>query len=137
MPFDGIGSISEERLRKIDAVSNLLASPDRWYKGALTSHDGRHCIRGAILAVGASGLLEPAVLQAINDVTGKRFRRIEAFNDHPDTEHGQVVAVLARTRESIVAAAPTPTRLVRPPSAPSWTGMVRGWLRGVRGLPAG
>jgi len=33
MPFDGIGSISEERLRKIDAVSDLLASPDKWYKG--------------------------------------------------------------------------------------------------------
>jgi hypothetical protein len=137
MPFDGIGSISEERLRKIDAVSDLLASPDKWYKGALTSHDGRHCIRGAILAVGASGFLEPAVLQAINDVTGKRFRRIEAFNDHPDTEHGQVVTVLAQARANIAAMTPVAVRLARRPASPSWTGTVRSWFRGLRGAPTG
>jgi hypothetical protein len=136
MPFDGIGSISEERLRKIDAVSELLASPNRWYKGALTSHDGRHCIRGAILAVGASGLLEPSVLQAIHDVTGKKFRRIEAFNDHPDTEHDQVVAVLARTRENLAATA-TAVRLARPPAPPSWRATIRDWVQGLRSLPVG
>src|SRR5437868_7950263 len=85
MPFDGAGFGYNESLQKLDTVIDLLETPDRWCKGALRSHDGRYCIRGAIRAVSGSDVLEPAILNAIGQVAGRRFRRIEAFNDHPNT----------------------------------------------------
>src|SRR3954471_13219989 len=101
MPFDGVGFVADESLQKIDAVIDLLATPDRWCKGALRSHDGRYCIRGAVRAVDAADTLEPSILEAIGQVAGKRFRRIESFNDHPNTSHEQVLAVLHRARENL------------------------------------
>jgi hypothetical protein len=101
MPFDGAGFGYNESLQKLDTVIDLLETPDRWCKGALRSHDGRYCIRGAIRAVSGSDVLEPAILQAIGQVAGRRFRRIEAFNDHPNTTHDQVVSVLARARSNL------------------------------------
>src|SRR5712671_1914264 len=106
MPFDGAGFGYNESLQKLDTVIDLLETPDRWCKGALRSHDGRYCIRGAVRAVDGAELLEPAILQAVVEVAGRRFRRIEAFNDHPNTSHDQVVAVLARARDNIVAGKP-------------------------------
>lgn len=102
MPFDGVGLPADDKLYKIDAVIELLANPERWCKGALTSHNGRHCIRGAMIAANAIDLEAP-VLAAIREVAGKRFRRIESFNDHPATEHAQMLQVLARTRDNIMA----------------------------------
>jgi hypothetical protein len=101
MPFDGVGFVSDKSLQQIDAVIERLANPDKWCKGALRSHDGRYCIRGAVRAVGAVDVLEPVILQAIGEVAGKRFCRIESFNDHPNTSHAQVLAVLARARDNI------------------------------------
>src|SRR4029077_6550985 len=100
MPFDGGGFVANEPVDKLDSVIDLLGMPDRWCKGALRGRDGRYCIRGAIRAVNGAELLEPAILQAIGQVAGRRFRRIEAFNDHPNTSHHQVVEVLARARRN-------------------------------------
>src|SRR3954451_25498967 len=72
MPFDGVDYVSSEPLRKIDTVIDLLSTPDKWCKGALRSHDGRYCIRGAVMSVGATDQLEPAILQAIGEVAGGR-----------------------------------------------------------------
>ena len=101
MPFDGVDFVSVKSLQQIDAVIDRLATPDKWCKGALRSHDGRYCIRGAVRAVGGADALEPVILQAIGEVAGKRFCRIESFNDHPNTSHAQVLAVLSRARENI------------------------------------
>src|SRR5580700_7923345 len=108
MPFDGVGFVTHESLDKLDAVVELIGTPDRWCKGALRSHDGRYCIRGAVRAVDGAELLEPAILQAVVEVAGRRFRRIEAFNDHPNTSHDQIVAGkpggnAARLRETTAA----------------------------------
>jgi hypothetical protein len=117
MPFDGAGFNYGEPLQKLDLVMDLLETPDRWCKGALRSHDGRYCIRGAIRAVSASDLLEPAILQAIGQVAGRRYRRIEAFNDHPHTTHDQVVAVLARARNNLSGGASIAASRLREPLA--------------------
>ena len=128
MPFDGVGFVSNESLQKIDAVIDLLGSPDKWCKGALRSHDGRYCIRGAVRAVDAADLLEPTILNAIGEVAGKRFRRIESFNDHPNTSHEQVVAVLTRARDNIVsgklAVRPADEKTARP----TWRGFLASWF---------
>jgi hypothetical protein len=132
MPFDGVGFVSNDPLYKIDAVIDLLSTPDKWCKGALRSHDGRYCIRGAVRAVDAVEVLEPMILRAIGEVAGKRFRRIESFNDHPNTSHDQVIAVLYRAREHIGAGAP-PFAIERPAAVSrltTWRGALFGWMAG-------
>ena len=131
MPFDGVGYISSEPLRKIDTVIDLLSSPDKWCKGALRSHDGRYCIRGAVMSVGATDMLEPAILQAIGEVAGRRFRRIESFNDYPNTTHEQVVAVLNRARDNMTdgLAAKLWTPTVAKSPASSWRSTLRSWFQ--------
>jgi len=140
MPFDGVGFVVDESVQKLDAVIDLLGTPDRWCKGALRSHDGRYCIRGAIRAVNGAELLEPVILQAIGQVAGRRFRRIEAFNDHPNTSHDQVVAVLSRARRNIegVPSAATARQLYQPIMSLRawWRGAVQGWANGWGSAPA-
>jgi hypothetical protein len=135
MPFDGVGFVSTDPLQKIDAVIDLLGTPDKWCKGALRSHDGRYCIRGAVRAVDAAELLEPVILQAIGEVAGKRFRRIESFNDHPNTSHEQVLAVLTRARDRInlgFSAGGGIEPQVQPPMSrlAAWRGALLGWFTG-------
>src|SRR5258708_14121331 len=96
MPFDGVGFVTHESLDKLDAVLELIGTPDRWCKGALRSYDGRYCIRGAVRAVDGSELLEPAILQAVVGLAARRFRRIAAFNDPPHTTHHQIVPAFSR-----------------------------------------
>jgi hypothetical protein len=104
MPFDGVGFALEDRVGKIDKVIDLLATPDKWCKGVLRTPDGRRCIRGAMMAVEGAHCLQPAMLQAIREVTGKHYLRIESFNDHVDTDHTQVLAVLGRARDHLISA---------------------------------
>jgi hypothetical protein len=126
MPFDGVEFVSNDSLRKIDAVIDLLATPERWCKGALRSHDGRYCIRGAVRAVNAAEVLEPTILRAIGEVAGQRFRRIESFNDHPNTSHEQILAVLSRARHHLRAGTIGGGGAVEPQTTP-----VPGGLRGA------
>jgi len=131
MPFDGVGFITHESLDRLDAVVELIGTPDRWCKGALRSHDGRYCIRGAVRAVDGAELLEPAILQAVVEVAGRRFRRVEAFNDHPNASHDQIVAVLSRARDNIIAGKPVgnAARLRETTAAmlASWRGALLDW----------
>jgi hypothetical protein len=130
MPFDGVGFITHESLDKLDAVIDLIGTPDRWCKGALRSHDGRYCIRGAVRAVNGAELLEPAILQAVVEVAGRRFRRIEAFNDHPNTSHDQIVAVLHRARDNIIAGKPAGSTARLRETTASWLSAWRGAVLG-------
>lgn len=131
MPFDGAAFASPKSLEQIDAVIGRLATPDKWCKGALRSHDGRYCIRGAVRAVGGSEVLEPIILKAIGEVAGNRFGRIELFNDHPNTSHAQVLAVLARARDHIAAGKRLTGALRRgAPSPGSLLGSLRLAMRG-------
>src|SRR5258708_10430718 len=98
MPFDGVGFGFDDRMSKIDKVINLLATPDRWCKGTLRTHDGRHCIRGAIMAVDGVGTLPPVVLRAINEETGRHYPPIEPFHDHTHTPPAPVVEGQAAPR---------------------------------------
>ena len=130
MPFDGVAFPAAERVNKLDVVIDLLATPDRWHKGALISHDGRRCIRGAVMAVDATGVLEPVILQAISEVAGKRFRRIESFNDHPNTDHEQVLTVLRHARDNLALGQGAPVARSSETRSPrSWRQAAFGWLQ--------
>lgn len=103
MPFDGREySLRVDALEKIDRVIEQLPSEDRWCKGALYTVDGRRCILGAMQAVNGAMTLKQPILQAIQEVTGRRYTAIETFNDRRTTTHAQVVAVLQRARQDIV-----------------------------------
>jgi len=129
MPFDGVGLGLDDRVGKIDRVIDLLGTPDRWCKGTLKTHDGRRCIRGAIMAVDGVGTLQPVVLRAINEVTGRHYRRIESFNDHPDTDHVQVMEVLTRARDDLIVGRLTALRN-KPATAPAgWHVKLASWMK--------
>lgn len=102
MPFDGLAFVDHEPLDKMERVIGLISTPAKWCKGSERNRAGQYCIRGAMIAAGALETLEPVVLQAVHDVAGRHFRRIEEFNDHPRTTHGQVIEVLDRARTKIV-----------------------------------
>jgi hypothetical protein len=127
MPFDGVGFSVDDRLRKIDEVINLLATPEQWCKGKLSTYDGRHCIRGAMMAVNGVGTLQPVVLRAINQVSARHYQRIESFNDHPDTDHSHVVEVLARARIDMAAGHLAAIR-GRPPAPVGWGRRMVRWI---------
>ena len=102
MPFDGAEFfVPGERLQKLETVIQLVEDPSSWGKGTLKSSDGRYCIRGAIIAAGGIGVLEPPILEAINQVTGKAYARIEQFNDDAATNHQLVCRVLGRAWENL------------------------------------
>ena len=54
-------------------------------------------------AVGVGNVFEPIILRTIGEISEREFCCIESFNDHPETQHRDVVALLYRIRGSIVA----------------------------------
>ena len=123
MPFDGVGFPINDRVSKIDQVIDLLATPNQWCKAQFKTHDGRYCIRGAIMAAEGADFLKPIMLQAIREVTGQRYLRIESFNDHPYTRHAQVLRVLMRARQLVVSRwAPDTTA---PPGRAGWSALLQ------------
>src|SRR6516164_4041447 len=106
MPFDGNDDESRiEILDKLEEVIALLSDKRHWCQGQLQTTDGRYCIGGAMMAVGATLALRPLILQAIEQVTGRDYARIERFNDHPGTTNGLVVKGRQKARENMIGGA--------------------------------
>lgn len=105
MPFDGtdLTILENPTLLKLGQVERLLATEQQWCKGSLQDGDGRRCLVGAMKAAEARQILEPIVLRAAREVGGKRYWRIEFFNDDPRTTHADVLRVLRRARENVIA----------------------------------
>jgi hypothetical protein len=125
MPFDGTHAPRLIAYEKIEEVMKLIGSEDRWCKGSLSTLDGRRCLVAAMQTVHAQQMLEPIVLHAIRDVTGKHFRRIERFNDHRTTSHATVMRVLSRARDSLFESA------MVVPEQGTGRGGFGGWLKGL------
>ena len=102
MPFDGIDAFDNHPIAKLGAVERMLATEQQWCKGRLRDPHGRHCLVGAIEAVGGRQVLQKPILQAAREVSGKRYWRIEFFNDDPRTTHADVLQVLRRARENMI-----------------------------------
>ena len=103
MPFDGNElRVRIDALATLDRVIDLLRDENRWCKGALNTVDGRRCILGAMQALSGAMILREPILHAIHDVTGKRERTIENFNDRRATTHAKVISVLHRARADIL-----------------------------------
>jgi hypothetical protein len=125
MPFDDAGYRGDTRIvGKVDEVIDLLNDGKGWCKQQLHVGDQRHCIVGALRRVGAEADLQGPILEAIRQVTGRRYARIEHFNDHPLTRFPLVLRVLKQARENVATSRPVE---VRPPrSIWAWFGPRRG-----------
>lgn len=103
MPLDDVGFADRiGPLDKIERVIDLLAQEERWCKGEPVAADGRRCLMGAVNEVDGAEVLAQPILAAIRQVTARRFRRIEQFNDDAATTHPLVLEVLFRARENII-----------------------------------
>jgi hypothetical protein len=105
----------------MDAVIDLLATEDRWCKGALKNLMGQRCLMGAMQEAHAL-ILKPYVLSAIRDVTGKNYHTVESFNDRRTTTHALVLDVLHHARRDLESG--------RPPASAN-AGSITGWCRSV------
>ena len=130
MPFDAIGFAFDDRVSKMDQVISLLDTRDKWCKANFKTPDERYCIRGAIMAVEGAEVLQPIVLRAIREVASARYRRIESFNDHPYTDHAQVLRVLAHARHLLVSGQWTAEPAERT-GAVSWPALLRTLLNSI------
>lgn len=105
MPLDGteLGVLENSPLAKLGELERLLINEQQWCKGKLRDKGGRYCLVGAIQAVEARLLLGPIILRAAREVGGRHYWRIESFNDNPHTTHADILRVLRRAREDIIA----------------------------------
>ena len=69
------------------------------------------------------------VLEYLNQVTGRHYRSIEAFNDHPFTDHAQVVEVLVRARTDLAMGHLAAIR-ARAPAPVGWGRRMVRWING-------
>ena len=102
MPFDGLDP-SLIYITKFDEVIDLIGNEQRWIKGTERNWQGQYCLKGALKSVGMAKVFAPVVLRSIEEVTGKRYRCIESFNDSQKTTHSEILSVLNRAREHLVA----------------------------------
>lgn len=123
MPLDSLEFTQPPLLSKLGRVERLLATEQQWCKGRLRDSDGRHCLVGAIEAADGWKEIAPIVLRAAREVSGKRYWRIESFNDDPRTTHVQVLAVLRVARQKIIAS--MAENCDREPWHSRWTRAVR------------
>ncbi len=102
MPFDGLEA-PFSYLAKFDQVIDLIESPEQWTKHTYKTPRGQYCLKEALNTVGIAEIFEPIILRAAEKATEREYCCIESFNDHPETTHGDVVAVLHRTRVDVAA----------------------------------
>jgi hypothetical protein len=84
-------------------VIDLIENPKKWGKNTYINRSGQYCLIGALNAVGVGKLFEPIILKTIDEMTDREFCSLKSFNDHPETLHRDVVAVLYGTRGRIAA----------------------------------
>ncbi len=121
MPFDGTGYDNRAVvLEYMDKVIALLAREDGWCKQQLRSFDGKRCVLGAMMAADSTLVLKAPIVQAIRQVTGRDYLRIEIFNDHPLTSHALVMRVLHQARDNIAAGTEAPVMARHDSRAAAW-----------------
>jgi hypothetical protein len=101
MPLDGTGFEADERVSQIDGVIQLIGLSHKWVKGKRRTGNGRFCLTGALIELSATRL-RPVVLEAIPEITDKRYGSIEAFNDDVETSHVIVMRVLGCARANLI-----------------------------------
>lgn len=118
MPFDDphrqieIETPNKEEIAILDKMAELLATPDRWCKGAASKTGPKGevllCIYAAlnVAATGSPCILVPRTAAALRveislcDALPRHYPRPLAFNDAPTTTHTDILALITRARRS-------------------------------------
>jgi hypothetical protein len=103
MPYDGRYFFRTSAATQVERVMEVIATEDMWCKNRLATADGRHCLRGALRAAGATYRVDRMLMRTIRQVTGQRLT-IEAFNDNDHTTHASVLNILNSARDQALAA---------------------------------
>lgn len=102
MPFDGQDQKPEIQI--LDRMRELLATSDRWCKGALNAPSGARCLMGAFYEVNGPVHSEQSaghrVFHSLKNLTGTY--KLHNFNDAPTTSHSDVLALIDAARERII-----------------------------------
>ncbi len=100
--------LAKPEIALLDKVRDLLATPEKWCKNAL-EHDGRHCVYGA-LNLASYGDCMPRVgagatyKNVERALVGETVRSdIILFNNAPHTEHADILALIDRARDRLLA----------------------------------
>jgi hypothetical protein len=102
MPFDGVAA-PFSYLAKFDQVIDLVETPTHWIKHSYNTPWGGYCLKEVLNVVGVAETFEPIILKAAEEVMEREFCCVESFNDHPLTTHADVIAVLHRVRDNMLA----------------------------------
>jgi hypothetical protein len=102
MPFDGVVA-PFNYLAKFDQVIDLVETPNHWIKHSYNTPWGGYCLKEVLNVVGVAELFEPVILKAAEEVMEREFCCVESFNDHPLTTQSDVITVLHRVRDNILA----------------------------------
>ncbi len=125
MPFDGAGLVIPDRLNQVEDVIRLIDAPAKWCKGRRRTRDGRFCIYGALVEANARNLT-PVILQAVHEITGRRYYCVEVFNDDIGTTHDLVLRVLNRARDGL---APHRAETCNFPKQSNWRVRLQEWAQ--------
>lgn len=110
MPFDAAPEVRVE-LRILDEMREILATPEMWCKGRYSNGEAV-CIMGALdVARGRSPggpRPYPSPLEERNVIftllkSTPHHQKIWTFNDNPSTTHSDILSLIDRAREKIVA----------------------------------
>lgn len=127
MPFDDASARAEiaapEEVRILDEMAALLAKPADWTKDTLsrTGSDGHvsRCLYGALLQADhgnpdwafspvRDGFFQRVAAYSVEGILnglvhpfGTEYP-IAAFNNHPDTTHADVLAIIARAKAKVL-----------------------------------
>jgi hypothetical protein len=113
MPFDSAPEIKEE-LRVLDRMREILAMPDKWCKGNVRDGDAV-CVAGALYVADGSEPDAPLIVTTLSLAAMKSWGALvrtsrddsglfpAEFNDDPRTTHSDILSLIDRAREKIVA----------------------------------
>lgn len=117
MPFDNpspeLEIPNKAEIAILDEMVELIATPEKWCKGAFRGGGGSYCLIGAVQeATGVRCFSYPGARLACSVVCGltralgdvPNFFRpggsVATFNDAPETTHADILNLIARTRRS-------------------------------------
>lgn len=109
MPFDSKDFVAApvrhpEEIAILDKMAELLATPERWLKGALACGD-RVCLAGAGRKVLTGSPWKSPERTSVSLGVSNALRYaaggfIGSFNDDPHTTHADILALIARAPQS-------------------------------------
>lgn len=99
--------MNEKLIENLKAAKALIDTPEKWGKGTYEPGPDCYCVVGALKAANGWSEFEVWNTKAINalySACDDRFEGIVDLNDHPDTTHADIMALIDRAIAAAEAA---------------------------------